>query len=192
MAAFQTEQLSCVNAAVDGRIAATGPISSPAALLTHLQALAGLPAMQFKLQVLSDALPAAPQPQQGVVCIDEINWEGDAASQAWQYDCKVWHANHNVAKVLDIICHSLASHPIIMLLLICAFVLVYSFTCVAGSELVVPFISALYKGEYASQTSELQALQTQVTEFKPLRQRSPDAGMHASRYLSKWEWGLFR
>ncbi len=98
MAAFQTEQLSCVNAAVDGRIAATGPISSPAALLTHLQALAGLPAMQFKLQVLSDALPAAPQPQQGVVCIDEINWEGDAASQAWQYDCKVWRDNHNVAK----------------------------------------------------------------------------------------------
>ncbi len=124
MAAFQTERLSRVSAAVHGRIAATGPISSPAALLTHLQALAGLPAMQVKLQVLSDALPAAPQPQQGMACIDGFNWEWDAASQAWQYECKVWHANHNVAKVLDIICHSLASHPMIMLLLVCAFVLV--------------------------------------------------------------------
>ncbi len=116
MAAFQTEQLSCVIVAVDDSTAATGPVTSPAALLTHLQALAGLPAMQVKLQVLSDALPAAPQPQQGVPCIDGVNWEGDAASQAWQYDCKVCHANHNVAKVLDIFCHSLASHPIIMLI----------------------------------------------------------------------------
>jgi hypothetical protein len=45
-------------------------------------------------------------------------------SQAWQYDCKMWHVNHKVAKVLDMICHSLASHPINILLLVCAFVLV--------------------------------------------------------------------
>ncbi len=95
---WQLSRLSNTNVAVGGSTTATEPISSPAALLTHLQALAGLPAMQLKLQVLSDALPAAPQPQQEVPCIDGINWEGDADSQAWQYDCKVWRDNHNVAK----------------------------------------------------------------------------------------------
>jgi hypothetical protein len=54
-----------------------------------------------------------------------------------------------------------------MLSLICAF-LRFKFTHVAGSELVVPFVSFMYKGEYALRTSEVQALQTRGTEVKPL------------------------
>ena len=66
----------------------TAPDSSPEALLQHLQTLARVPAMQDKLQVLSDALPAAPQTQLGPP-MDGSNWEGDADSKAWQYDCEV-------------------------------------------------------------------------------------------------------
>ena len=62
-------------------------------------------------------------------CIEEITWEGDAASQAWQNDFKVWHKSPNVAKVLDIVCHSLASHPIIMLACLCVFASITIHTC---------------------------------------------------------------
>lgn len=69
-------------------VSSTAPVSSPQALLQHLQTLAHVPAMQDKLQVLSDALPAAPQAQLGSL-IDGSNWEGDADSRIWQYDCEV-------------------------------------------------------------------------------------------------------
>ena len=62
---------------------------SPQALLAYLHGLATLPAMQQKLQVLSDALPMAPLPGQGAGLIDGANWEGEADSEAWQYDLKV-------------------------------------------------------------------------------------------------------
>lgn len=65
-----------------------GPGSSPKALLSHLQKLSTMPAMQDKLQILSDALANAPQPQPGS-CFDGSNWEGDINSEAWQYDCEV-------------------------------------------------------------------------------------------------------
>ena len=60
----------------------------PMQLLRHLQAAATLQAMRAKLQVLLDSLPAAPGPETEA-CIDGNNWEGNAASAAWQYDCKV-------------------------------------------------------------------------------------------------------
>ncbi|DBA96640.1 TPA: hypothetical protein ACH3X1_015498 [Trebouxia sp. C0004] len=56
--------LSQSGMAQEGGTEPTGPVTSPAALLPHLQALTGLPAMQLKLQVLSDALPGPSQPQQ--------------------------------------------------------------------------------------------------------------------------------
>ena len=71
-----------------GGSSSTGPASSPEALLRHLQTLSQLPAMQDKLQVLSDALSGAPQAQPGSL-IDGSNCEGDADSKAWQYDCEV-------------------------------------------------------------------------------------------------------
>lgn len=73
--------------AADGA-SSTAPGGSPQAVLHHLQSLATVPAMPDKLQVLVDALPAAPQPQPGSL-IDGSNWEGDADSTAWQYDCEV-------------------------------------------------------------------------------------------------------
>ncbi|KAL3132646.1 hypothetical protein ABBQ32_009169 [Trebouxia sp. C0010 RCD-2024] len=66
----------------------TAGCGSPQALLQHLKSLSQMPAMQDKLQVLSDALPDAPEAQAGSL-IDGSNWEGDAASKAWQYDCEV-------------------------------------------------------------------------------------------------------
>lgn len=71
-----------------GGASSTAPGGSPQAVLHHLQGLAKVPAMQDKLQVLLDALPAAPPPQLGSL-IDSRNWEGDAGSTAWQYDCQV-------------------------------------------------------------------------------------------------------
>ena len=73
--------------AADGA-SSTAPGSSPGALLQYLQTLAQVPAMKDKLQVLSDALPAAPQAQLGSP-LDDSNWEGDANSKAWQYDYEV-------------------------------------------------------------------------------------------------------
>jgi len=58
-----------------------------------------------------------------------------------------------------------------MLSRICAFLHFKLFTHVAGSELVVPFVSFMYKGEYALRTSEVQALQTRVTEVKALEKK---------------------
>lgn len=67
-------------------------LHSAQALLQHLQSLSQVPAMQNKLRVLSESLPGAPQDQPGSQ-IDGSNWEGDADSKAWQYDCEV-HAAH--------------------------------------------------------------------------------------------------
>ncbi|KAL3156858.1 hypothetical protein ABBQ38_001127 [Trebouxia sp. C0009 RCD-2024] len=66
----------------------TAGCGSPKGLLQHLKSLSQVPAMQDKLQVLSDALPDASQAE-GSSLIDGSNWEGDADSKAWQYDCEV-------------------------------------------------------------------------------------------------------
>lgn len=79
-----------------------GPGSSPKALLSHLQKLSTMPAMQDKLQILSDALANAPQPQPGS-CFDGSNWEGDINSEAWQYDCEV-HAKTLFLYLLHSLC----------------------------------------------------------------------------------------
>lgn len=55
--------------------------------------------MQDKLQVLSDALPDASQAE-GSSLIDGSNWEGDADSKAWQYDCEVL-ATHTCLHMFD-------------------------------------------------------------------------------------------